>query len=547
MPLQTMLTPSRRQEMVAAGLWSDRLLLDDFDQLVTSDPERVAIVQRSPVSGARLVLTYGELARRVERIALGLVALGVEAGEVVAFQLPNWWQFTALHLACLRIGAVTNPLMPIFRQRELRYMLSFGGAKVMVVPEEFRSFGYAAMMAELKPELPELRRVFAIGGKGEESFESYFLERAWESEMDAASVFAARRLGPDDVVQILYTSGTTGEPKGVMHTSNTLLAGLPAYVERVGLSGRDAVFMASPLAHQTGFLYGLLMPIVLGTRCVLQDVWMPDSAVKAIAEEGCAFTMASTPFLADLAASPEVPTQDLGRFRAFLCAGAPIPPILVQDAQAKLKIRVISAWGMSENGVVTATRAEDAPEKVVGTDGCALRGFEVRVVDEAGLVVPPGTEGRLQTRGAGNFVGYLKKPDLYQTDAEGWFETGDVARMDEDGYIRICGRIKDIIIRGGENIPVVEVESLLYRHPAVLAVAIVAVPDARLGERALAYVTVKLGAELTFEEMSAFLAKEKLAKNYFPEKLVTIEEMPRTASGKIQKFHLREMAAALAS
>ncbi len=547
MPVQTMLSPSRRREMVAAGLWPDRILLDDFDRVVSSDPQRVAIVQRNPASGARLELTYGELARRVERIALGLVAAGVGAGEVVSLQLPNWWHFGALHLACLRIGAITNPLMPIFRQRELRYMLSFSGAKVMVVPEEFRGFPYAAMMAELQPELPDLRRVFAIGGKGEESFESYFLEHPWETEMDAAAIFAERRLVPDDVVQLLYTSGTTGEPKGVMHTSNTLLAGLPPYIERVGLSREDVVLMASPLAHQTGFLYGLMMPLMLGTTSVLQDVWMADQAVSILAEESCAFTMASTPFLADLTASPEVAKHDLSRFRVFLCAGAPIPPVLVQEAQAKLKIRVISAWGMSENGVVTATRAGDPPDKVIGTDGCALRGFEVRVVDEAGRVVPPGAEGRLQARGAGNFVGYLKKPELYGTDSEGWFETGDVARIDDDGYIRICGRIKDIIIRGGENIPVVEVESLLYRHPAVQAVAIVAAPDLRLGERAVAYVTVKPGTDITFEDMSAFLAKEKLAKNYFPEKLVKIDEMPRTASGKIQKFRLREMAAALAS
>lgn len=543
MPVQTMLSPSRRREMLAAGLWPDRLLLDDFDRVVSSDPQRIAIVQRNPQSGARLELTYGELAHRVERIALGLVAAGVGAGEVVSFQLPNWWQFTALHLACLRIGAITNPLMPIFRQRELRYMLSFGDTKVMVVPEDFRGFSHAAMMAELKPELPALRHLFVIGGTGEESFESYFLERAWETEMDSAAIFVERRLAPDDVVQLLYTSGTTGEPKGVMHTSNTLLAELPAYIERVGLSGDDVVLMASPLAHQTGFLYGLMMPIVLGTRSVLQDVWMADQAVRILAEENCAFTMASTPFLADLAASPEVAKHDLGRFRAFLCAGAPIPPVLVQEAQAKLKIRVISAWGMSENGVVTATRVGDPPDKVIGTDGCALRGFEVRVVDDADRVVPAGAEGRLQARGAGNFVGYLKKPDLYQTDADGWFETGDVARMDMDGYIRICGRIKDIIIRGGENIPVVEVESLLYRHPAVQAVAIVAAPDPRLGERAVAYVTVKPGADITFEDMSAFLAKEKLARSYFPEKLVKIDEMPRTASGKIQKFRLRQMAA----
>jgi cyclohexanecarboxylate-CoA ligase len=231
--------------------------------------------------------------------------------------------------------------------------------------------------------------------------------------------------------------------------------------------------------------------------------------------------------------------------RLFVTAGAPIPRVLVQRAQERLGARVISAWGMTENGAVTSTRPDDPPQKVFETDGRAFPGFEVRVVDAGDHPVPTGEEGRLQARGMCNFVGYLKRPERFDTNADGWFETGDLARMDPDGYIRISGRAKDIIIRGGENIPVAEVEGALYRHPAVQDVAIVAMPDERLGERACAFIVPRQGQSLSFEQMIAHLQAEKMSRSYFPERLEVVEGMPRTASGKIQKFRLRQLAADL--
>jgi cyclohexanecarboxylate-CoA ligase len=214
--------------------------------------------------------------------------------------------------------------------------------------------------------------------------------------------------------------------------------------------------------------------------------------------------------------------------------------VLVERATERLGAFIHSGWGMTENGCATGARRGDPPEKVFSTDGRPMRGMECRVVDEEGRPVPPGTEGRLQSRGAHQFVGYLKRPDKYDTDAEGWFQTGDLARMDAEGFIRITGRAKDIIIRGGENIPVVEVEELLYRHPAVQDAAIVAMPDERLGERGCAFVTLKPGMDLTFEEMIRWLEQHRMARQYLPERLEVVPEMPRTPSGKIQKFKLRE-------
>jgi len=528
------------------GLWPNRVLTDYLDEAVAAAPDQVAITGANSATGRRTTLTYSELARLVERIALGLAALGVRPGEVVSFQLPNWWQFPALYLACVRIGAVANPLMPIFRQRELRYMLNFAESRVVIVPARFRDFDYAAMLAEIRPELATVRETFVVGSVGEQSFERRFLEHPWERETDAASLFRARRPEPSDLTQLLYTSGTSGEPKAVMHVSNTLLTMALQYIDWVRLGPQDVVFMGSPLAHQTGFVYGMVIPILLKAKLALLDVWSASGAARLIADEGATFTMASTPFLSDLANDPEITPERVRTLRTFVCAGAPIPGAIVQRATERLGFEVLSCWGMTENGAVTVARPGDPAEKIFGTDGHAIGGMEVRVVDDDGSPLPAGDVGRLQARGAFTFVGYLKKPELNAWDAEGWFETGDLARMDEDGYVRITGRTKDVIIRGGENIPVIEIENLLYRHPKMQDVAVVAMPDARLGERACAFVVPRPGEAPTFQEMTAFLAKEGMAKNYWPERLEVVESMPRTPSGKIQKFKLREVAAELA-
>lgn len=545
MPFQIYLSEARLRAEQARGLWPNRILTDYLDEAVKARPDQVAITGTNSATGERATLTYAELARRVDRIALGLAALGVQPGEVVSFQLPNWWQYPALYLACVRIGAVANPLMPIFRQRELRFMLNFAESRVVIVPASFRDFDYAAMLAEIRPDLPSVRHAFVVNGKGEQSFERHFLERAWEEETDAQALFRSRRPGPNDLTQLLYTSGTSGEPKAVMHVSNTLLVMALQYIDWVRLTPKDVVFMASPLAHQTGFVYGMMIPVILGTKLVLQDIWNAADAGRLVQAEGASFTMASTPFLSDLANNEAVTREAVKTLRTFVCAGAPIPSVIVQKATDRLGIEVLSCWGMTENGGVTIARPGDPPEKIFGTDGHAIGGMEVRVVDADGRPVPAGTVGRLQARGTFTFVGYLKKPELNAWDEDGWFETGDLARMDADGYIRIAGRSKDVIIRGGENIPVVEVENLLYRHPKVQDVAVVAMPDARLGERACAYVVPRPDERLTFEELTAFLAKEGMAKNYWPERLELVDAMPRTPSGKIQKFKLREAAAKL--
>ena len=247
-------------------------------------------------------------------------------------------------------------------------------------------------------------------------------------------------------------------------------------------------------------------------------------------------------FLADLSESDALASCNHDTFRVFVCGGAPVPPAIGRSASKRLNVNLITVWGMTEMSAVTTTLLTDTEEKVFETDGYPYDGTEVRVVNSKGQPIQNGEEGRLQTRGPGNFVGYLKRPEAYDTDTDGWFETGDLAKIVHQKYIRITGRSKDIIIRGGENIPVATVENALYRHPQLQDSAVVAKPDERLGERACCFITLKQNTEIDLQQIKDYLSAEGLSKNYWPEYLEILPAMPRTASGKIQKFKLREMA-----
>ncbi len=543
MEFDAVLLPARRAAMVKQGLWHDRTINQDLDACLAACPDKLALTALRTESGEVKRFTYLEMARMADRIAVGLSRLGVGKNDVVACQLPNWWQFTLTYLACSRLGAVLNPLMHIFRERELNFMLTHGEAKVMIAPKTFRGFDYEKMIGAIMGNLPDLKHLVIVDGDGANSFEALLSGPAWEDAADAQPILTRNRPGPDDITQLIYTSGTTGEPKGVMHSANTVMANIIPYAQRLNLGADDVVLMASPMSHQTGFMYGLMMPIMLKASVVLQDVWEPARAIELIKTEKVSFTMASTPFLTDLTRVVAESGQGVPTLKTFLCAGAPIPGPLVEQARAVLGTKIVSAWGMSENGAVTLIKLDDDDERAFTTDGIALPGVELKVVDvdASGPALPAGEAGKLYVRSCSNFGGYLKRQQWNATDAEGWFDTGDLARMDEQGYIRITGRSKDVIIRGGENIPVVEVEAMLYRHPAVAIAAVVAYPDERLGERACAIVVTKPGQSLTMADMVAHFKSLQVAVQYIPERLEVMDTMPSTPSGKLQKFKLREM------
>lgn len=542
MKFDAVLIEPRRARMEAEGFWPGKTLLDYFDVCLAEKPDAIALVSVVVGTGARRDFTYAEIDRLAWRAAAGLHRLGLGKDDVLSSQLPNGWEFVVLYIACLRLGIVFNPVMPIFREHELSFMLRHGEAHAFAIPKTFRGFDHEAMAEALQREMPDLQHLIVVNGEGPNSFDALLMDPALDAEVAALREISARDRGDaNDVCQFIYTSGTTGEPKGVMHTANTMYSNLVAYSDRLGLGASDVILMASPMAHQTGFMYGFPMPMMLKARMVLMDSWDKALAAQLIAQEHVTFTMASTPFLMDLSNAVEELGTDSFSLRIFLSAGTTIPGPLVERARKALGAKIISAWGMTENGAVTLVSPSDPDERSVNTDGFPLPGMELQIRNANGEVVPVGQEGALYVRGCSNFGGYLKRPQWNATDAEGWFDTGDIARTDEKGYIRICGRTKDVIIRGAENLPVVEIEAVLYKHPDIQQVAIVAYPDERLGERACSFVVPKQGKTFSFEEMVRFLDSQHLAKQYYPERLEVCDQLPSTASGKIQKFALRTM------
>lgn len=539
MEFDPVLLAARLGPMKSRGLWRDETINPHLKRAVELCPEKTAVIAYRHDREQPVRLSYRELDARVEKVARSLAALGVGAKDVVSFQLPNWWEFVVLALACARIGAVANPVMPIFRQHELNFMLNFGESKVFVVPKTYRGFDYEAMARGMLSGLPHLQHLVVVDGSGPDSFEAKLLR-------DDAPPLSGPALAPDDVMLLMYTSGTTGEPKGVMHTSNTLFSNLHAYIERMELSPGEVILGASPMAHLTGYGYLATLPVILNATTVLQDLWEPKRALQIIRDEGVTFSMASATFVADLCNAVEAGEQTSPKFNKFNCAGAPIPPVLIERAQRLMGLSICSAWGMTENGAVTVTEPARAGEKSGISDGRPLPGVEIKVVDVNGVSLAPGEVGELLLRACSNFAGYLKRPQLNNVDAEGWFDTGDLAFIDAEGYLRIAGRSKDVVIRGGENIPVVEIENLLYKHPAIASAAVVGYPDKRFGERVCAFVALKQGCSFTFEDMTAYFTELQMTKQYIPERLEVLEQMPQTPSGKLQKFKLREAAKAFA-
>jgi len=537
MVFETTVTRQRADELAAIGLWEGIRLGEVFAETVATTPDKTAVVD------SRRRLSYGELSALCDDIAVGLLELGVRRGDVVSLQLPNWNEFVALMLALERIGAVVNPVAPIFREREVAGMFRLARPVAVVAPAEFRGFAHVAMMRELQARTPTLRHVVSVGASPDADLDLDDLaDRGRGSAIDRA-VLDLLAPDPDDVAELIFTSGTTGEPKGVMHTHNTLIAGTRAMIDAQEVGSADVFHMASTFAHQTGYLFGARMFAQAGGTGVFQDVWDPARFVDLVESEGITISCGATPFLTDLLRVPGVEERDLSSFRVFGCFGAPIPGPVLEDARRRLPVRVMPGWGMTEVNLVTTTRPDDPADKVVSSDGRAMPGMAVRVVDDDGRDVAPGTEGDLLCQGCAAFVGYVQGRDFTESSytADGWFTTGDRARMDDDGFVRITARVKDIIIRGGENVPVKEIEDLLVRHPKIRTIALVGLPDERLGEIGCACVVPEGDEAPTMQELQQYLGAEKVTRQFWPERIEVVDEMPTTPSGKIQKFKLREL------
>jgi cyclohexanecarboxylate-CoA ligase len=518
------LAPERR----CAG-WEDRLLSDYLSEAARRARDGVAVVDGD------VRLSYGELHELVVRMAALLGRLGVQPGEVVSWQLPNWWEAHVVHHGAILAGAISNPLMPILRERDLRFMLGQARSRVLIVPDTFRGFAFAEMAHALQGELPDLEHVLVVRGAQRDP-------RAFAPLLDGAVPRARaeppRR--PDDPALLLFTSGTEANPKGAVHSHNTLSYEDRTMIDLYRLTAEDVVFMASPLPHITGVAYGLHLPCMLGATVVLQDVWDSSMALELIERERCSFTVAATPFLFMLANDCRLQDTDVSSLRVFGCGGADVSADLVRTASERLNTCVVRLYGSTECPTVTAGRCDESLSRRAEYDGPPIGLAEVRCVDEDGTPVPPGEVGELLVRGPELFLGYLD-PELPSVDEEGWFATGDLAIVDDAGYVCIKGRKKDVVMRGGENISVKDVEDLLLAHPTVAEVAIVAMPDPVMVERACAFVVARDGARPTLTELCDYLIGAQLTRQKLPERLQLIHAFPRTPSGKIKKFELREM------
>ena len=540
---ETTLTRARIEAMAASGHWPDDLLIDRFAHRLVGREDQPLVVDRHGT------VTWGQFGAEAERLARGLLAIGVRPGQVVQLQLPNRREFPLAVLACERIGAVVNPVAPIFRHNEVAVMSELARPTAVITVGTFRGFGLAAMHAELREGAPWVEHLIVVDGgidddpslvPADATTWGGVLAAGDESGLDVRALDLLRP-GPNEVCEIMFTSGTTGQPKGVLHSQNTINSAADLWLERVA-PDCTTFHMASTLAHQTGYLYGIRAPITCGGTIVYQEVWDPIEFADQLEEHRIQASMGATPFLADLLGVEGLEERDLSSFAVFVCAGAAIPLPVLEEARDRLPCTVMPGWGMTETALSTTGRRDDPFEKRA-TDGAALRGNEVRVVGEDGAPVANGVEGDLQFRGALTFIGYLQGRELTEAGfaEDGWFDTGDRAVMDDDGYIRISGRTKDIIIRGGENVPVKEIEDVLLRHPAVTGVALIAKPHDRLGEVGCAVVTVAegSGSATTLAELTDFLDQQGVTKQFWPEDVVVVGSFPMTPSGKVQKYQLR--------
>jgi len=498
-------------------------------------PERDALV--SCAQDVRF--TYAELDAAVDRLASGLLLRGVERGDRVGLWSPNRWEWTLVQYATARIGAVLVNVNPAYRTHELEYALRQSGTSLLFASRAFKTSGYAAMVAEVGPRLEALREVVFFDD-----------DPAWAevSEAEAgADALAARdaTLTFDDPIDIQYTSGTTGAPKGATLSHHNLLNNGFFVGELLGYDETDRICLPVPFYHCFGMVMGNLAATSHGACMVIPAAGFdPAATLAAVERERCTSLYGvPTMFIAELA-EPSFAERDLSSLRTGIMAGSPCPVEVMKQVIERMHMREVSiCYGMTETSPVsTQTRVDDPVERRVGTVGRVGPHVEVKVIDpESGVVVARGETGELCTRGYSVMLGYWDEPEKTAgaIDEAGWMHTGDLATMDDDGYLSIVGRIKDMVIRGGENVYPRELEELLYLHEDVIDVQVVGVPDPKYGEELCAWIRLRDGATADEEAIRDF-CRARVAHFKVPRHVLFVEEFPMTVTGKVQKFKMRE-------
>lgn len=507
------------------GWWTGERLEQRYRNSVLQRPDALAVAD---CGGSEL--SHNDLWQRSGELSDELARQGISAGAIVMLFLPNTVDWQVALLAVLRQRATPASIPTKTDARTLAYAADLIRCQVILTADEQNGGRLISTVHAATQQMsgaPGILRIAANGGPS-------WLRRP---------VSGQGSLPETNIDHVMFTSSTTGLPKAVTHSSDTLGALNILFTERFSLGPDAAIFMGSPLGHSVGGIHGARLALHTGAALVLQERWCPARAMGLIDKYDCRFTAAATPFLKDLLDHAEADSSSKNTpLRSFLCGGAPVPPAMLEQAAVRFPHTfVTNLWGMTEGGLVTCVR-ESPKEKMTKTAGIGLPGLELRVLDDAGEDVPSGDEGELAMRGPGVFTGYFGQEDLYRSllTTDGFFRTGDLARIDHDGYVQITGRLKDLIIRGGVNISPLPIEDALASHPKLDSVAVVGFPDDRLGERICAVVVAK-EEKPTLDELIQFAAAAGLEKRQLPEVVRYVDVMPRTAAGKIRKPDLQSL------
>ena len=515
---------AHHRRYAGSGAWREQTVGDLARDRAAREPDAIVFPGDSAAS------TYASLLTDAEALAVALGELGLTPGDVVSFQTPNWVEAAVINLAAALGGFVINPIVSLYRDAEVRQMLGDSGARVFFHATTFRGYDFAAMVDRIRPDVPSLDHAIAVRSPtgGYADLLASGRGRGLRSQ----------RVDPGAVKMVLYTSGTTGRPKGVLHSHNTLARAVHSCVAHWRIASGDTILMPSPVTHVSGYSNGLELPFLAGTRTVLMESWNAIEALRLIEEHQVRGTVAATPFLQELVTRAAEAGTSLPSLRFFACGGAAIPPEIVRGANALFgKPAAFRVFGSSEVPLVTLGFPRDG-ELAATTDG-EIVDYDVRVVDDEDRDVPPGGEGEILARGPAMFMGYADEQQTREAlTPDGHFRTGDIGRVTPDNAVLITGRKKDLIIRGGENISAKEIEDVLHLHPQVAEAAVVAMPHARLGEGICAFVIAR-GETPAFADLVGFVAASGLAPQKRPERIEFVADLPRTASGKIRKDMLR--------
>jgi cyclohexanecarboxylate-CoA ligase len=528
----TQLSDELIRTRVANGEWPNLTITDLARAMMQSHPERVLVVE------GETELTVRQIWDQAHAVASSMRTRGLREGDIVAMQMPNWAETMVIYLAASLAGVILIPVLPILRESEVRFMLRDSNCRLLFVSGSFRNFDYVSMIERLAMDLPDLETVVVL-----RSDPGRFV--AWQDfAVQAKDPDQWPRVDPDSVKIIMYTSGTTGRPKGVMHTHNTLQAECRSYFDYWKMSDRDVIFMASAVSHITGALMAFELPWAIGAPVILQEKWDACAAVDLFLQHGVTFTTSSAPFLQELLEAARNRDEHLPSFKRFVCGGMAVSPQLIREAHEWfLSATIGRCFGLTEVPSITlAIATRDQIDLGADTDGVLTPGAELRVSDpNSGARLERGEEGEIAVKAPEQFVGYLRPEDNEQAfDSDGFFLTGDIGRLGTDNTLTITGRKKDLIIRGGENISAREIEDVLMRHPAIVDVAVVAMPHDRLGEGVACFLTLRTGHVIDQKTISQYLIAEGLARQKIPERIELIDALPRNFQGKVLKNILRE-------